>query len=88
MKGVKVDSEDYAGLSVYFMMLARSGTSVLWSDISGANAGGIVGGSSGTIQSCYYTGTVERSLVAGGIVGNYKNGTVTNCYYLMLRKRE
>ena len=83
VKGVKVDSEDYAGL---FGILYDAGTirnvGVVESDISGANAGGIVGGSSGTIQSCYYTGTVERSLVAGGIVGNYKNGTVTNCYYL------
>ena len=83
VKGVKVDSEDYAGL---FGILYDAGTirnvGVVESDISGANAGGIVGGSSGTIQSCYYTGTVERSWVAGGIVGNYKNGTVTNCYYL------
>ena len=82
VKGVYIMRKNYAGLFGYLDGGTIRNVGVVESDISGANAGGIVGGSSGTIQSCYYTGTVERSLVAGGIVGNYKNGTVTNCYYL------
>ena len=82
VKGVYIMRKNYAGLFGYLDGGTIQNVGVVESDISGANAGGIVGGSSGTIQSCYYTGTVERSLVAGGIVGNYKNGTVTNCYYL------
>lgn len=56
----------------------------------GSYVGGIAGYLSGenTIDYCYATGTIAGSKdtgVAGGIVGNVENGTLTNCIALNTR---
>ena len=47
-----------------------------WSDV-----GGVCGMNFGTIENCYFTGTVSGRQSVGGVCGsNY--GTINNCYYL------
>ena len=52
--------------------------------ITGASlVGGLAGAlySGGTIDSCYNTGTVKATKgVAGGLLGNFRSGTLTNSY--------
>ncbi|MBS7525235.1 S-layer homology domain-containing protein [Fusibacter paucivorans] len=47
----------------------------------GDNAGGIAGSSDSTILNCYSAGSVRRSDVDGGIVGDYLGGTMSGNYY-------
>ncbi len=45
--------------------------------------GGICGLNRSTIESCYNTGSVSGNSVVGGVCGiNYKNSTITKCYWL------
>ena len=45
--------------------------------------GGICGLNRGTIESCYNTGSVSGNRILGGVCGiNYKNSTITKCYWL------
>ena len=52
--------------------------------VSGAwYVGGVCGYNRSTIESCYNTGTVGGSSYVGGVCGlNYKNSTITKCYWL------
>ena len=43
--------------------------------------GGIVGYNSGTIDSCYFSGTMKGYENVGGIAGYNAGGTVSNCYF-------
>ncbi|MDN5300362.1 MAG: hypothetical protein PWP51_2915, partial [Clostridiales bacterium] len=47
----------------------------------GDNAGGIAGSSDSTVLNCYSAGSVRRSDVDGGIVGEYLGGTMSGNYY-------
>ena len=42
--------------------------------------GGLVGYNTGTIESCFVTGSIITNGPAGGIVGNNYSGTILNCY--------
>ncbi|MGM9778231.1 MAG: BspA family leucine-rich repeat surface protein, partial [Prevotella sp.] len=44
--------------------------------------GGICQTNSGTINSCFFTGTTEGTTSPGGTICQTNNGTITNCYYL------
>ena len=45
--------------------------------------GGICGYNSSTIESCYNTGSVSGHSDVGGVCGlNYRNSTITKCYWL------
>ena len=45
--------------------------------------GGICGHNRSTIESCYNTGSVSGNRIVGGVCGlNYKNSTITKCYWL------
>jgi hypothetical protein len=47
--------------------------------IGGEAVGGLVGSCSGTITSCYSTGSVRGSYKVGGLVG-YNDGTIVSCH--------
>ena len=52
--------------------------------VSGKNyVGGICGYNKSTIESCYNTGSVSGRNDVGGVCGlNYRNSTITKCYWL------
>ena len=84
VRNMTVASSEYAGLFGY---TAENSTiknlGVESCNVTGENAGGVVGNADGAVTSCYSTGTVTTNGSAGscvgGVVGNAR-GTVTNCY--------
>ena len=50
--------------------------------VVGADIGGVVGENNGTVENCYNTGNVVGNKWVGGVCGQNKGGTLTNCYYL------
>ena len=61
-------------------------TGVVNANVTGINnsglsgVGALVGGTNGTVTSCYATGNVRGTSGAGGLVGYCSSGTVTNCH--------
>ena len=52
--------------------------------LKGKYIGGVCGNNHGTIQNCYFTGTVigRDATETGGVCGAvYSNGTIQNCYF-------
>ena len=45
----------------------------------GMEVGGVCGRNNGTIENCYFTGTVSGHQSVGGVCGS-NNGTIKNCY--------
>lgn len=51
--------------------------------VAAGRIGGIVGSNSGRVENCYNIGSLYKDAQeAGGIIGSYYDGEITNCYYL------
>ncbi|GHU96806.1 hypothetical protein FACS1894156_8200 [Bacteroidia bacterium] len=79
-----------AGLFGYVDGVTLTGVGMLNVNITGQQAGGLVGfGNNSTITQCYTTGLVARRIYAngvlgttttGGLVGGSRDGVITQCY--------
>ncbi|GHU97136.1 hypothetical protein FACS1894156_8700 [Bacteroidia bacterium] len=79
-----------AGLFGYVDGVTLTGVGMLNVNITGQQAGGLVGfGNNSTITQCYTTGLIARSIYAngvlgttttGGLVGSFRDAVITQCY--------
>ena len=85
-RGHSIDGLNFTSTNNCLFANNSSGTiknlGVVNAQIAEGSNGSICQTNSGTIESCFFTGTTEGTTAPSGAVCQTNSGTITNCYYL------